>query len=374
MKENPTGNIGEWGEVYVFFRVLGDCSIFRCDKNLQRLSNLQPLPVLAIHREDSVKGEITYVYQQGKWQIWENDQDSGCSVPAEIGTQEADDLLAAMLALKGQKTKKKDKTPAVCFPKAWKFLQMLHSSSLKAKSLEKRDISLTINDARGAGIMRNGYSIKSFMGQDPTLLNASSRTLFTYEVLGLNPTDIDELNSLKIGNLVKGIQDRGGCIKWASMDEQYESNLLNVDEGMPPIIAALLLEHFSSCGLPQKERLRTVQEATKRLTEINPLNMGKRYELKVKRFLEATALGMVPSKEWDGTEDANGGYIIIKPEGEIVTLHIYERALLRNYLYTHTYFEHPSSRRYDCGQLRTAPDGSIRFNLPLQIRYFYTKG
>lgn len=379
MSDCPTGNIGEWSEVYVFFRILGDCVIFPCDKNLKRLTDGHPLPVLAIHRGDAVHEELTYAHAEEGWHIIESDKDSGAIVSARQGAEEADNLLNDMLTVlttkkSADKGEKAGNKKAHAFPKAWKFLQYVHASSIKAKSLDKKDISLTINDARGAGIMKNGYSIKSFVGGAPTLLNASSRTMFTYEVTGLDASEIASLNSLKIGKLVKAIQDKGGKIHWVGMDEQYMNNLLNVDEGMPRVVAALLLDHFAACDLPAAQRRSTVKAATEHLTEENPLNMGTRYELKVKRFLEATALGMIPSKAWDGTEDANGGYIIVKPEGEIVTLHIYERTLLRDYLYHHTYFEHPSTSRYDCGELHLLEDGRIVFKLPLQIRYSYAEG
>lgn len=379
MSDCPTGNIGEWSEVYVFFRILGDCVIFPCDKNLKRRAEGQPLPVLAIHRGDSVHKELTYVLSPDGWHITTQDKDLGIAVPSQLGEEEAENLLHDMLAAATAKKnvgkeQKGNNKKALAFPKAWKFLQYLRAASIKAKSQDKKDISLTINDSRGAGIMKNGYSIKSFVGGAPTLLNASSRTMFTYEITGLDASEIESLNALKIGKLVKAIQDRGGKIQWVGMDAQYENNLLNVDEGMPRVVAALLLDHFAACDLPAAERRGTVKAATEHLTAENPLNMGTRYELKVKRFLEATALGMVPSKAWDGTEDANGGYIIVKPEGEIVTLHIYERTLLRDYLYHHTYFEHPSTSRYDCGELHLLDDGRIVFNLPLQIRYSYAEG
>ena len=39
---------------------------------------------------------------------------------------------------------------------------------------------------------------------------------------------------------------------------------------------------------------------------------------KVKDLLVASALGMEPNTQWDGLEDANGGYIVVKDDGEVV--------------------------------------------------------
>lgn len=377
MSDCPTGNIGEWSEVYVFFRILGDCAIFPCDKSLERHPALYPLPVLAIHRSDSVEGEITYSFKDGYWE----GLNGTVRVTPEQGNLEAGQLLQDLLEAKrtakkkkGMKKEDEGEKKALAFPKAWKFMQFLRSASFKAKSLEKSDITLTIHDSRGAGTIKNGYSIKSYMGKAPTLLNASSRTLFTYEVTNFPKSEIDAYNSGKRTDIVRKLVDAGFQLKWIGMDRQYKKNLQNIDEAMPNVMAALLIDNFLARPLPKAEKRNSVKSATEHLTKKDPLDLETRYALKVKRFLVATALGMIPSKAWEGQEDANGGYIIVKPEGEIVTLHIYDRILLSEYLYTHTKFDLPDSKRYDYGRLRETEDGRVVFNIPLQIRYFYAEG
>jgi type II restriction enzyme len=98
------------------------------------------------------------------------------------------------------------------------------------------------------------------------------------------------------------------------------------------------------------------------------------YEYKVKKLLEATALGMVPSKAWKGIEEANGGFIIVKPEGEIVTFLIYDRNIFLDYLFNSTIFETPSTHRNPCAKLYSTEDGGIAFKLPLQIRFISQRG
>ena len=169
------------------------------------------------------------------------------------------------------------------------------------------------------------------------LLSASPQTCFTYEV-------------------------KNDKVVWADVPQPFKENLLNVDEIMPAVLAEmLLLVHHYGCT-------RKVDELCEELTAADPLHLDTRYRLKIQRFLEALALGMTPHGAWDGN-------ITIPPHFRIGehTFQPYERTQLRDYLYHHTYFEHPSTSRHGCGELHLLEDGRIVFNLPLQIRYSYAE-
>lgn len=170
------------------------------------------------------------------------------------------------------------------------------------------------------------------------LLPASPQTSFTYEV-------------------------RNDKIVWVDVPQPFKENLLNVDEIMPAVLAEMLLlvhQHGCTCK---------ADELGEELTAADPLRIGTRYQLKIQRFLEALALGMTPHAAWDGN-------ITIPPHFCIRghTFQPYDRPQLRDYLYHHTYFERPSTSRYDCGERHLQEDGRIVLNLPLQIRYSYAEG
>lgn len=170
------------------------------------------------------------------------------------------------------------------------------------------------------------------------LLPASSQTFFTYKV-------------------------KDGRSVWVNVPQPFKENLLNVDEIMPAVLAEmLLLVHHQGCTCK-------VDELCEELTAADPLHLDTRYRHKIQRFLEALALGMTPHGAWDGN-------ITIPPHFRIEerTFQPYQRAQLRDYLYHHTYFEHPATSRYDCGELHLLEDERIVFNLPLQIRYSYAEG
>lgn len=78
---------------------------------------------------------------------------------------------------------------------------------------------------------------------------------------------------------------------------------------------------------------------------------------------------MTPSKEWDGLQIASGGFIIVKPNGEVVTYQRYDMDLIENYLIEYTYFDHPSTSRHKYGKLFKDDDGRFYLKLAIQIRF-----
>lgn len=368
-----TGNIGEWSEVYVFFRILGEHFITACDEKLQS-GNQPSFPVTEIRRDESGTTPLTFRFNKSsdEWTIYQGGNYRS-QISAAESHSEAISLLQELLSTirsKKSGTAKTETGKGLSFPKAEKFLRRLHATSIKAKSKSKQDIELTIRDTRAGGDVSCGFSIKSFLSNPPTLLNASAKTVFVYEVEGIQESDIEDINSSKIGLFLHKIQQANGHIKWHSMDEQYRRNLMFIDTAMPQIISEVLLTHFSSCHLKNSEKLRSVRRATRETAKKDPISVSDEnlYVYKLQKLLEATALGMIPSEPWNGIEDANGGFIIVKPEGEIVTFHIYNRNAFMKYLYNNTYFEHPDSGRYNIGKIYKE-NGRYFFGLPLNIRY-----
>lgn len=141
-----------------------------------------------------------------------------------------------------------------------------------------------------------------------------------------------------------------------------------IDTALPEFVAYMLLDFFS-------DERRTVAELTKALSE-NEIISKKfglsltDYEYKIKNFMDAVALGMVPSKPWDGYSKAHGGYIVVKQNGDVVCYHLYNRDEFRSYLYENTRFEGASSSRHEYGSLYEE-NGQLFFKLNLQIRFLH---
>lgn len=84
--------------------------------------------------------------------------------------------------------------------------------SLKAKSSDKTDIRIILHDRRTKLNSEMGFSIKSQLGGDSTLINASKATNFTFKIEGSRLTDreIAQINGISTKNKVS---DRYNAIK-----------------------------------------------------------------------------------------------------------------------------------------------------------------
>jgi type II restriction enzyme len=63
-------------------------------------------------------------------------------------------------------------------------MKSVNCGTLKAKSTSKSDIRIVIHDQRINQTAELGFSIKSQLGGDSTLLNAGKTTNFVYQING----------------------------------------------------------------------------------------------------------------------------------------------------------------------------------------------
>ncbi|NLK75606.1 MAG: HpaII family restriction endonuclease [Clostridiales bacterium] len=140
-------------------------------------------------------------------------------------------------------------------------------------------------------------------------------------------------------------------------------NLIMIDSSMPQIIANILLYYY-------EEEIKECTSLIKLIGERDPLGYGDAmmYEYKFKKFLCSCALGMKPGKVWNGLDEANGGYIIVKSDGEILVYHIYNRNFFEQYLIDNTVMERASTSRHDYISLYKEND-ELFIKLNLQIRF-----
>ena len=114
----------------------------------------------------------------------------------------------------------------------------------------------------------------------------------------------------------------------------------------------------------------TCAELVIKLEQNNFMNLERvdAYRYKIKKFLSAAALGMTASVDWNGREDADNGYIIVKKNGEVAAYHLLTRDNFETYLLNNTKLDTPSTRRHNFGKIYV--DGGKYFiNLNLQIRF-----
>jgi type II restriction enzyme len=355
-----TGNKGEWSEVYAFLRLLADGKLIAADERLNRIDDMF-FPIMKIIREET-RGEL-YEYRpntdKAEIEVCLNGEQI-LRLPVHRFDEEAKYLLGEIKKFgSGKGSFGVERTEA--------FIRGIHVNKLKAPSQEKSDINIQIHDINTCFEKTVGFSIKSDIGEAPTLLNAGRTTNFIYKTTGLNLRDITEINSInsnsKVKDRVKMILNKGGKLKFSAMENKvFYENLIMIDSQMPSVIARMLIGYYSDVAAG-------CTGLTKYVRDINPLSLRPDfYKHKVKETLCAAALGMKPGKKWDGTDEASGGYIVVKKNGEVSAYHIYNRDAFKNYLFENTRFESGSTTRHGYGLLYEQ-NGEIYINLNLQIRF-----
>ena len=354
-----SGNKGEWSEIYALFKLLGDKQLFAGDADLNKVEELF-YPIIKIIRNESggnfeyeINGDLVII-SGGKEQL---------RIPVKIFTEQSVKLLATIKASNG----------AFNIPEIETFMNSINCGSLKAKSTSKSDIQIVIHDQRINQTAELGFSIKSQLGGQATLLNAGKTTNFIYQISGFKPTEkeIETINKIetksKIKDRIEAIKNAGGKLKFiAPQKDVFKNNLVLIDSLLPNILAEITKSFFTTT-------LNSVKNLTEYINSINPLNFDTQfahtfYEYKIKRLLTDVALGMVPSEVWTGIYDASGGYLVVKENGDVLCYHIYNRNQFEDYLFANTKLETASSTRHDFGKIYEE-NGQYYFKLNLQIRF-----
>lgn len=332
---------------------------------LQEQNKIQDLfyPIIMILRQEK-EGNFNYKLQNKDVVIQTPEGEGLLRIPALVFLSEAEKLLKAISEHNG----------SFDIPQIESFLNSIYCHSLKAKSSDKTDIKIILHDRRTKMNSEMGFSIKSQLGGDSTLLNASKATNFNFKIEGaiLSDEDIANINSInpsrdKVIKRVDAIRKKGGILVFDKVDNStFRNNLVMLDGDLPAIIAHLLLEQLNT-------GVSTLKELAKILTETNPLKYDVSqtspfYVYKIKHLLTSTALGMMPARAWNGQFDANGGYLVVRKDGEILCYHFYDRNRFEDYLFSNAYLERSSTSRHEYASIIQEEDGTLSFKLNLQVR------
>lgn len=355
-----TGNKGEWSEIYALFKLLGDQQLYLGNKDIEKLEGLV-YPIIKILRSEN-NGNFEYSIQDEIILISGDKQ--VLKIPIEQFKNKAQFLLKVI---------KENQERTFSVPEIEEFMRSINCISLKASSSAKTDITIVVHDQRTNQQPTLGFSIKSQLGSPSTLLNAGKTTNFIFKITGSNLSEgeIDEINSIstrsKIMDRISEIQNKGFKFAFVKTERQiFSNNLVLIDSLLPQILSQIVFDFYSS-------EFSHLTDLINQTSEKNPLefdveNEHKFYEYKIKRFLTDVALGMMPSKVWNGKYDATGGYLIVKGNGDVLCYHIYNRNEFEEYLFTNTKLETASSSRHQFGKIYYE-DGELHFKLNLQIRF-----
>lgn len=357
-----SGNKGEWSEIYVFLRLLEVGKLYAADADLNKL--------------DDVFYNIINIIREEKFDIYEfrvdrinervsvfntETQQTVIDLSSEEFSQVADKLYFEIITAD---------TTSFVSEDTEEFLDKINVNSIKAKSSDKSDIRVKIHDINTGYEAVQGFSIKSRLGSPSTLVNAGRTTNFIYEITGsINDQIMEHFNSdySKFKSKFTYLFSQACDLSYCDMENNiFKNNLLLIDGDLPEICAHMLASYYSN-------GFKSVEETIDAIKEENPLHYNLAnghpfYQYKFKKFLTESALGMLPSKVWDGTADATGGYIVVREDGEVLCYHLFNRNEFENYLLKNTKFETASTSRHQFGEIYKE-DGKYFIKLNLQIRF-----
>lgn len=407
-------NKGEWAELYVFLCLLGTGVLHAADSGLNRKADSFLDVAKIVRRAPDGDGALEYIvhpdfrtievrregavaadaYRERAGLDGTGSQDA-CScgnfdreertLSSAFVSMEACEHVARVLFAHLASHEKGAKTmhaPAeVC-----DFAEGIGVANPKAQSVANRrdafggkaDIVIETRDGRNGLTNRMGFSVKSQFASPATLFNASPSAPLLYWVAHCDDASMDEFNALRDARGNRGwfaccqpfFAAHGLRVSFARARNagSFERNLLFVREGMLEIIAACVRERFIR-GAASAD----VADVTALVAEQNPMRYPPAiaaaiYEKAMKDFLYAAFSGMSATKPWDGVEQVNGGYIVVKPDGDVLCYHANDREEFREYLFRNTAFEYVSAKKYGWSFIEKS-DGEYLLPVNFSIRF-----
>lgn len=226
------------------------------------------------------------------------------------------------------------------------------------------------------------FSIKSELGNKPTILNASKATNFIFKIEGIRNYEVEEIMErnkgtdkkwlkLRIKKILEFVKRKNFKLYFHETEnKQFSSNLKLIDSNLHYIISEILLYYYSN------EKIADLSLFTEYPIDLNPLKLldnekGLFYKTNIVELIKSSTFGMMPGKKWNKEYDVNGGILTVKKDGDIVCHHIfYNKKQLDEYLFNHTKLETASTSRYKTGDLYKIDENenAYYFRLNLQIR------
>lgn len=367
------GNKGEWAEAYAFLKLLADGGVYAADADLTP-NRSQRFEVNSIAREG-----FRFKRKNNAIIIAKNND--------VHGTYPIDELRKNLKLILHDIENSEGRTFTSVAGDT--VMGALKQSKLKAPASQKTDLLVGLFDPRSLSTRELGFSVKSYLGSNPTLLNASHATKFVFRIdpkteeVRKQLTAFAEeaskrsLDSQKLRDEIRVyISDqhsigRIGFSMSRMLNQQCRKNFMMIDSSFPFIFGNIIAIHY----LNNESNLADI---AKKLEDKDPLFVDTEnfYTKKIEDFLVAVALGLEPAKSWNGIEETSGGYLVVKNGGDLVCYSAYDRMAFREYLLKHTKLDTPSARKF-LNQGESLEDGllfregdAFFITLNRQIRFY----
>lgn len=363
------GNRGEWSELYLLLKLIAEGRVYGADKELNKIDDIYYDIIRMIRKQT----DALWIYERNaiaNVNIINADTDEViCSVSLEEFRHNSDLLLREILNI--QAGSRSFEVPTLA-----EFAERIKVKSLAAINTDKADIVIKIHDYKTGADLTQGFSIKSQLGNPATLINASGSTNFIYNIQNVDDNIMNEFNDIMserraispdIKKRFEYLESVGAKLKFKEIQNStFENNLILIDSLLPEICSYMLINFFQL-------RISNCFDNVNMLGFNNPLGFDMTkghpfYNYKFRKMLAEAALGMTPSKMWNGILDATGGYLIVKEDGEVLCYHLYNRPQFEEYLLLNTKFDTPSTSRHGFGDIYRK-DNEYRIKLNMQIRF-----
>lgn len=356
-KTTLTGNKGEWSEFYAFIKILTDGKVFTADKNLKILEEHFHI-VLKIIRQEAI-GKKEYDISKNDGRVVVSDGNT------ELAIVDLEKIKGSVANVFEQIKNSKGTTFEVA--SAASPMHDLHCTQMRASSGKKADLTIVLHDKKSPEFPELGFSIKSMLGSPATLLNASGATNFLYRIATEDNKPVQSSDDMSVRDATKLTYGVGAQLEFIGMDSDvFRRNLRKIDSIFPEIVAQMLRHYYMGEATTINDLANKIADDSVFMERIDFTK--EMLIMNIKRFLSSIALGMMPSKDWNGYTEAHGGYIIVKEDGDVVCYHLYNRDKFEDYLFHNTKLDTPSTTRHGFGKIYEENDEQ-RMKLNLQIRF-----
>lgn len=386
-------NKGEWAELYVLLQLLGTGVLYAADGDLNRKEDSFLEVAKVVRRAADGAGLMEYVVRPASAAVEVRpcaagaDDTGGALAGDSFAVVSMEECRRAAQALFAYLVSHESGAKTMRAPiEVCDFAERIGVANPKAQSVPhagdafggKADIVIETRDARNGMTNSTGFSVKSQFGSAATLFNASPTAPLLYWVAHCDDALMAEFNGLRDARGNRGwfrccqpfFDEHGLRVSFACARHvgSFERNLLFVREGMLEIIAACVRERFIRGAAVSDVAGIVASVAEQNPMRYPPAVAAAVYEKAMKDFLYAAFSGMSMTKPWDGVEQVNGGYIVVKPDGEVLCYHANDREEFRSYLFHTTMFEYVSAKKYGWSYIEKS-DGEYLLPVNFSIRF-----
>lgn len=376
-------NRGEYAELYVLFHLLGTGKLFSADEKLNKNTD-SFLEILTILREEVQKQVKTYNIstEESCVYIRDNDDKLISQISIDDFCKNAELLFQTIQEGKGKSfdldyvTKTFMEKCSINKPKH----PNITSGFVLSKYGVKSDIVIKIRDFSTSLTSIQGFSIKSSFHNPATLFNASYGSNFVYRIKNCDDNKMNTINKL---NTTKGKKDkvkRAKYIKENHLDleligtkriqneELFFDNLVMIRPDLLNVLDECIKIHYFD-----RSKKCKICDICDKICKTNPLSVKHPeyyYPKVIKDFLYASFAGVTSTDVWNGLFTVNGGYIVVKKDGEVLVIHSGDTEVLRTFLFKNTKIDRPDASDDRCNYAFVYKENTDYFiDLNFQIRF-----